>query len=77
MYSGKILQCVQDKFQSLSTAEILDGKVRRTIPEKYLPTHNYRKNEQPLNVISQIRDKFGDANNINETFAEGFMKVRG
>ncbi|RIA83750.1 hypothetical protein C1645_742841 [Glomus cerebriforme] len=73
---------------SLSTEEILGGKVRKTIPEKiFAYTYNYRKNKRKLNVISQIRNKFGDtkrflyrginSHNINEILAEGFMDVRG
>ena len=86
MYGGKIPQCVQDKIHSISTKEILGGKgeVGDCIPEKVLAyTYNYRKDEQKLKVISQIRDKFGDtrkflyrginSHNMNATLVEGFM----
>src|SRR4051794_22619297 len=87
MYGGEIPKIVKDKIQSLSTEKILGGKTRSTIPANiFAYEYKYKSNEQKINVISQIRDKFGDqkkflyrginSHNINLTLTEGFMDAR-
>ncbi|CAG8568148.1 15926_t:CDS:2 [Funneliformis mosseae] len=72
--------------QSVNPEKILGGKVRNTIPASiFTYKYKFRSNEQKLNVISQIRDKFGDrrrflyreinSHNINVTLTYGFIVI--
>ncbi|CAG8668497.1 13325_t:CDS:2 [Funneliformis caledonium] len=86
IFGGNIPKFIQNKIQSVNPEKILGGKVRNTIPANiFTYKYKFRSNEQKLNVISQIRDKFGDgrrflyrginSHNINATLTYGFMDV--
>ncbi|CAB4382217.1 unnamed protein product [Rhizophagus irregularis] len=87
-HGGEIPKFVNKKIQSLSTKQILGGEPRNTIPENiFIYGYIYKPEEQALNVVSQIMDKFGhtkkflyrgiNTHDIRETLLEGFMEVRG
>ncbi|RGB35524.1 hypothetical protein C1646_759217 [Rhizophagus diaphanus] len=85
-HGGEIPKFVNKKIQSLSTKQILGGEPRNTIPENiFVYEYIYKPEEQALNVVSQIMDKFGhtkkflyrgiNTHDIRETLLEGFMEI--